>query len=99
MNVAEFEQTLSKDEPPPLLAPPVLALWWDAKQAWYKAHDQVQAADDRAAAWVHAYLHRKEGDLGNAAYWYHRANRPVAQQSLAEEWRTIAGTLLSEADR
>ncbi len=96
MNVMQFEQTLTQSEPPPELASPMLALWWDAKQDWDKAHQQVQAADGPAAAWVHAYLHRKEGDLGNAAYWYRRANQPVARQSLAEEWRSIASALLPE---
>jgi hypothetical protein len=97
MNVIEFERSLSDDQLPDGLPPPVAALWWDAKQAWDKAHAYVQADDGRESAWVHAYLHRKEGDLGNAAYWYRRAGQPVADQGLAQEWKSIATALLAQA--
>lgn len=76
--------------PPPGLSPALLALWWDARGDWAAAHAAAQ--DDRSAAgsWVHAYLHRKEGDLGNAAYWYARAGQPVARGALDDEWLGIA---------
>ena len=70
------------------------ALWHDARGDWNKAHEIAQDVDDEAGAWVHAYLHRKENDLGNAAYWYRRARKPVATDSLAAEWERIAQFLL-----
>ncbi|BDG72206.1 hypothetical protein [Roseomonas fluvialis] len=80
--------------PPPHLAGPLLALWWDARGDWTRAHEAAQAGEDAASAWVHAYLHRKEGDLANAGYWYRRAGRPVATGPLDQEWASIAGALL-----
>ena len=67
----------------------------NAKDGWDRAHRLVQADDSEAGAWVHAYLHRVEGDAGNAAYWYRRARRPVAEAPTAEEWREIAAALLA----
>jgi hypothetical protein len=69
-------------------------LWWDAKGQWAKAHESAQQDEGPAGAWVHAYLHRKEGDLSNAAYWYRRAGKPVAGGSLQEEWSEITASLL-----
>ena len=76
------------------LAPALLALWLDARGDWAGAHEESQADRTRDGSWVHAYLHRKEGDLGNARYWYSRAGRPAAEGSLEEEWAAIARTLL-----
>jgi len=70
------------------------ALALDARGEWGRAHQRVAAVEDRDACWVHAYLHRKEGDLGNAGYWYRRAGREPATNSLEEEWRGIAAALL-----
>ena len=70
------------------------ALWWDAKGDWAKAHECAQAQEDKTGAWVHAYLHRKEGDLSNAGYWYRRAGKPVGAGTLEQEWQTIAAALL-----
>ena len=82
-------------EPPVGLSGPVLALWWDRKGDWHRAHEAAAADEDgRDAAWVHAYLHRREGDLGNARYWYRRAGRPVSAASLDAEWDDIASALL-----
>ena len=80
------------------LKPELRALWWDARGDWDRAHTEAQRADNAAGDWVHAYLHRKEGDLGNAAYWYARAGKPVqrADVSLGSEWHAIAQTLLAE---
>ena len=94
MTLAEFEATLAMDEPPEL-APLLVALWHDARGDWQAAHNVAQDIDDTAASWVHAYLHRKEGDLGNAAYWYRRAGRPVASGALDTEWAQVAAALLS----
>ena len=81
--------------PPPGLSGALAALWHDARGDWNRAHECAQ--DDRAieGSWVHAYLHRKEGDLGNAGYWYSRASRPAPRDlSLDEEWAAITQELL-----
>jgi len=91
----EFKTTLS-DANPPDVSPILVALWHDARGNWEHAHDIAQDIDEADAAWVHAYLHRKEGDLGNAAYWYRRAHRSVATDSLNEEWTRIVAELLEQ---
>lgn len=78
------------------LPAPLRALWHDGNGNWQSAHEEAQAGDDRDSAWVHAYLHRKEGDPGNAAYWYHRAGKPVFQGDLTAEWQHIVATLRNE---
>jgi hypothetical protein len=93
----DFRASLAAPAPPPGLSLALAGLWWDAKGDWARAHGCAQDRDDKAGAAVHAYLHRKEGDLGNAGYWYARAGRPVAQGTLAEEWETLAGELLEAA--
>jgi hypothetical protein len=95
MDFAGFRASLASLEPPPGLTPPLAALWWDAKGDWARAHEIV-AADESEGAWVHAYLHRKEGDAGNAAYWYRRAGHAPATAPLETEWAAIARTLLGE---
>jgi hypothetical protein len=93
--VAAFCRTATEGPAPPDgLAGPLLALWWDARGDWTRAHEAAQAGEDAGSAWVHAYLHRKEGDLGNAGYWYRRAGRPVADGPLDQEWHTITAALL-----
>ncbi len=96
MTLAEFRASLGAPQPPAPLSPALKALWRDAKGDWDGAHDLAQAADGRDGDWVHAYLHRKEGDVGNAGYWYRRAGQPAAQGSVAEEWAAIAETLLGK---
>ncbi|MEM7025119.1 MAG: hypothetical protein AAF637_21415, partial [Pseudomonadota bacterium] len=73
------------------------AMWRDAKGEWDAAHGLAQAQDDADGAWVHAYLHRVEGDLANAGYWYRRAGKPVCQEPLGDEWTTIVGALLEHS--
>lgn len=94
MDLAAFKASLSRAKPPAGLSAALAGLWWDAKGDWDKAHDCAQAQDDTAGAWVHAYLHRKEGDAANAGYWYRRASRPAATAGLDAEWETIARALL-----
>ncbi len=72
----------------------LLALWLDAHGDWEKAHEVAQDAAGPGGAWVHAYLHRKEGDLGNAGYWYRRAGRAVASGDLRVEWEGIVQEML-----
>jgi hypothetical protein len=95
MELEGFKTTLRDAGPPAGLALAVQALWWDAKGDWDKAHQCAQTQEDETGAWVHAYLHRKEGDLSNAGYWYRRAGKPVAAVTLAAEWTAIAAALLS----
>jgi hypothetical protein len=94
VNVAEFRASLSAAAPAPEMGAPLAALWWAAKGKWDEAHNIVQDEETADAAWVHAYLHRVEGDLGNAAYWYQRAQKPVASDSLEAEWERITSALL-----
>lgn len=70
------------------------ALWWAGKNDWDKAHQIVMNEDSRDCAWVHAYLHRAEGDLDNAGYWYRQAHRKPATHQLAAEWNEIVAALL-----
>jgi hypothetical protein len=95
MDLAAFRASLSAPKPP-ALSPALRALWLDAQGNWDGAHDSAQADEGGAGDWVHAYLHRKEGDAGNAAYWYRRARKPVCRTSLDEEWTAIASELLKD---
>ena len=94
MNMQEFRESLSHTDPPKGLGLALAGLWWDAKGNWTRAHQSAQQDEGPAGAWVHAYLHRKEGDSSNAAYWYRRAGKSPAQSSLEDEWSAITGCLL-----
>lgn len=96
MNLDSFKTGLKGPAPPAELSPALKALWWDAKGDWNKAHEFAQQVeDDKDGQWVHAYLHRKEGDLSNAGYWYRQAGKPVASASLDAEWEAIVKALLA----
>ena len=95
MDLTTFKRSLAEDRPPPGLSLAVEALWWDAKGDWDKAHGCAQEQDDDAGAWVHAYLHRREGDAANAGYWYRRAGKAASTTALAQEWEAIATALLA----
>jgi len=92
--MAEFRASLSGAAPAPGLDAPLAALWWAGKGNWDQAHKIAQDEDDASSAWVHAYLHRVEGDLGNAGYWYRRAGKPVATDPLETEWEQMVLALL-----
>jgi hypothetical protein len=94
MIVDELRASLRDEEPPPGLSPLLRALWLDGRGDWNGAHETAQEVEGADGAWVHAYLHRKEGDLGNAAYWYRRAAKPVCTGDLDAEWAEIARALL-----
>ena len=94
MNLSQFRNSLANPKPPPGLAPALTALWWAAKDKWEKAHNIVMDEGGKDCAWVHAYLHRVEDDLGNARYWYRQAQRPVATAPLTAEWDAIVEILL-----
>jgi len=93
MSVDEFKGS-TQGAPPAGLSGALLALWHDARGDWDAAHEAAQRAQTPQGAWVHAYLHRKEGDLANAAHWYRRSGRPPAAGALGAEWDQIAGELL-----
>jgi hypothetical protein len=93
MTFDAFKASVAESTPPAGLAASLLALWHDARGHWDDAHRVAQDIADVQGAWIHAYLHRKEGDLGNAAYWYRRAGKPVANDPLDEEWARIARAL------
>ncbi len=92
--LADFRASLTGSDPPTPAAP-LRALWFDARGDWDVAHTCVDVRDDKDSMWVHAYLHRKEGDLSNARYWYARAGRPPRESPLDEEWAEIATALLA----
>ncbi len=91
--MVDLKSTLLNEKPDAGLSPPLAALWWAAKGDWDAAHKIVQDESDASSAWVHAYLHRVEGDLANADYWYRKAGRLVAKDSLEAEWRQIVDEL------
>ena len=95
MKLSEFRDSVLRDDPPSGLSLALLGLWWDAKGDWNKAHESAQQDEGVAGSWVHAYLHRKEGDASNAGYWYRRAGKTPARNSLEEEWADISEALLS----
>jgi len=95
MTIDDFLASIDGDAPPAGLSLPLQGLWWDRKGDWDQAHSCAQDAPDSDGSWVHAYLHRVEGDLGNAGYWYRRAGRAAHSGALQQEWREIVGDLLA----
>lgn len=98
MTAEQLRETLSRDDPPADLDFALAGLWWDAKGDWTKAHESAQQDEGPEGSWVHAYLHRKEGDQSNAAYWYGRAGKPVCQEPLHAEWLSIVKDLLGSSE-
>ena len=96
MTLFTFKNSLQKQTPPPNISPNLLALWYDGKGDWAKAHDIADGNPYPEANWVHAYLHRKEGDDWNANYWYRRAGKTMPTLSLAEEWDNLVGYFLKK---
>jgi hypothetical protein len=95
MDLTEFKASLAAAEPPQGLGLALTALWWDAKGDWNVAHQQVQQDEGNPACdWVHAYLHRKEGDAANARYWYRGAGKTAATGPLDQEWTEIVEILI-----
>ncbi len=96
MHYAEFEATLEKSAPEDVWPIALQALWWDAKGDWDTAHELVDQDGVPMGSWVHAYLHRKEGDEWNAEYWYRQAGKPFCESSLADEWLQLVHAILTE---
>ena len=94
MDTAAFRESLKNATPPAELSPALEGLWWDAKGNWTNAHESAQRDEGPDGSWVHAYLHRKEGDLANARYWYRRADRAAAYGDFEKEWAAIVTWLL-----
>jgi hypothetical protein len=92
--IKAFIASLDNDEPAPLATPMLRAVWHGLRGDWDKAHELAQAQDDEDGAWVHAWLHRIEGDLGNAEYWYRRARRPARRDDTRDEGQEIARSLI-----
>ena len=93
MTLEQFKSSLQSTLPAGLSVY-LESLWYDGKGDWEKSHTIIQDVEDKNAAWIHAYLHRKEGDIWNADYWYSRAGRKRPTTSLQEEWETIVTTLI-----
>lgn len=95
MTIAEFKQSLKSASAPDGLSVELRALWHDGKGDWDAAHETIQDVNSKNAAWIHAYLHRKEGDAGNAGYWYSRAGKEMARVSLDQEWNDLVEYFLA----
>jgi hypothetical protein len=96
--LAEFNESLALDEPDGELSAPLKSLWFDGKGDWQKAHAQVDHLTDQQSQWVHAYLHRKEGDIWNADYWYAKAKRTRPDVSVEEERAQLVLQFLNRQD-
>jgi hypothetical protein len=94
MTIEAFKTSLDENNPPEGLDQKLLALWYDAKGDWQKSHAIIQDIESKDAALIHAYLHRKEGDLWNADYWYQRAGSKRPGVSLDEEWNNLLSSFL-----
>ena len=94
MNLSRFKESLSGKEPLPNTSVYLKALWYEANGGWDKAHTLIQDVEDKNAYWIHAYLHRKEGEIGNAEYWYRLAGKKRPTVSLLEEWDEIVSALI-----
>ncbi|WP_423148336.1 hypothetical protein [Rubrolithibacter danxiaensis] len=95
MELTAFKESLSGNNPPANASVYLQALWYDAKDNWKKAHSLIENLSDKDAAWIHAYLHRKEGDTWNADYWYNRAARKRPSITLDLEWEQLSDYFLS----
>ncbi len=94
MQFETFKQSVNNKTPPVNVSVYLLALWYDARGDWDQAHRMVDSVEDDTAYWVHAYLHRKEGDIGNADYWYSKAHKKRPSANLPEEWEILVKALL-----
>ena len=95
MTLQQFRQTAVDGAQPDGLTLPLLALWWAARGDWDRAHGTIDDSEATDGMWVHAHLHRQEGDLSNARYWYDKAGKPEFKGSIEQEWETIAAALLA----
>ena len=94
MTFEQFQQSVSQSSPPSDISKHLESLWYDAKGDWEKSHNIIQDLSDSNSSWIHAYLHRKEGDIWNADYWYNRAGKTRPAITLDEEWEEIAKKMI-----
>lgn len=94
MQLAVFQQSIKDNKLPAGISVYLQAMWYDGNGNWDKAHSMVDNLTDTRACWVHAYLHRKEGDIWNADYWYRKAGKERPGITLKEEWEMIVKALL-----
>jgi hypothetical protein len=99
MKIEEFQASLKDKKPPEGMPPLLAAMWWDGNGDWAQAHELAQAVESRDGAWVHAYLHRKDGDTENAGYWYGQAGKALPQVSSEAEWDEIVTELLDSRSK
>lgn len=95
MDIISFKKSLAANNPPDEASVYLKALWHDARGQWDTAHSLIQDVADTDASWIHAYLHRKEGDIANAGYWYRRAGKKMPDISLEKEWENMVEDLLN----
>lgn len=91
---AEFQIALQNKAPDHNWPEVLKALWYDAKGDWQRAHELVDPSSEPMAKWIHAYLHRKEGDEWNAGYWYRLAGKKFSKMALEEEWQTLVEKII-----
>ena len=96
MTFQEFKESLSNSKPLENISQNLLALWQDANGKWDEAHTIVQKTSRLEGDWIHAYLHRKDGDLSNASYWYSRVGKSFPEKSLNQEWEELVKYLIAE---
>jgi hypothetical protein len=94
MNFESFQQSLGTPAPPDGSSVYLQSLWYDGKDNWEQAHNIIQDVNDKTAAWIHAYLHRKEGDVWNANYWYTKAGKRMPGYALEQEWEELVKEML-----
>lgn len=96
MTLTEFKKSTQAADPPAGLRQELEALWYDAKGDWHTAHEIAQTINNNNGAWIHAYLHRVEGDNGNANYWYSRAGKSMPSNSLEQEWESLVNEFINK---
>ena len=97
MTYDEFISSLSTQQPPAHISSVLKALWYDGKDDWESSHNVAQDIHDKDGSWIHAYLHRKEGDISNARYWYSMAGKKETTMSLKEEWELLVKHFIQQA--
>lgn len=96
MTIEDFKKSLTHSKPPENISKVLLSLWYDGKGDWEASHDIAQDIHDEKGSLIHAFLHRKEGDLSNASYWYSKAGRRMPDHSIKEEWEGLVMEFLHD---
>src|SRR5688500_12446994 len=97
MDFDGFTSSIKQQTIPSSLGPELQSLWYDCLNNWNKAHDIAQDIPDKNGSWIHAYLHRKEGDKWNANYWYQKAGKTMPSYSLEKEWEELVRYFLKQS--